>query len=1006
MLARHPKTGKEIRILKTDTRLWKDKKTLFHCTDTCVDTPYKRWNTICSSVDTAKAWSPDYTLFLQPSEELSRWFPVNAQKTRGLHFLSADVYAALGGNALRESGFQTILCLDDLLDMYPYLNFTYRHGETTLDECLAAIARLLRCRLAATEEQPAPLWFLTSFYKPPQNKRFREIKHCLQKNLENPLIDRLVLFIEPSAKEFVPKNDKIMLVELAEGARLTYKNVLDYIASEAVPASALVAFANSDIYIDDSWKSLWHMSLENRFLALLRYEETTGDLFGPRADSQDTWVVSADSVKARNSAAWAATDFPFGKGGCDNAIALHMLRQKFLCSNPCMSLKTYHVHDSAVRTYDPKDIVDVPMLLYLEPSALNDLEIKTQIGTYAESWPTDTCYSRTLFGDAKDLPVFCSMVARDKEGPYEFDVGSSNIWQPPKESLYTFSNAFMTPSGLVYTEQSLMLGKNAFLEEACSKEYISNITPAFSSEALLAVPLRQGTSQGVSESAFAVEYLSKILRLREAGYKGEFWLPTTDAFSETLQQFKWGEREVPVLPYSHDVVAFGSRVNMLVPTDTYKDFVPRKEDIMALRKASRHFVADAVEETAVLVGFEGSGSGLAADKKILETTLKAAGYSVVSIGSGWSAARRYDALSGTALVVSVQGPQDITNDMWCLPTGAVVLDIQTDVMIRGKTAQMAGACDVTYHVALRPRGVGADWLRGVVGRVLGALKASETAVAPPTDKPTLFMPRGFKGFHAHTGDSFREMAAIWAERGYVVLSETTSTPFCWLDGIGNTLLYDRPTWEWLDSVEPTYRKLLAGNPAPDSSHSSACVSWSFWPRRPRLVEALVDKGVAARTWSERSKTLVFYGRVENAVQSKRRPDGLLEACDDVDMPRSIGKETPYTYSQEEYLRRLADARFGLCMAGYGSKCHREVECMAMGCVPVVAPNVDMEHYAVPPIEGVHYIRLKTYDAQEVKERLLGIQEDEWARMSRAAHEWWVANASAEGFWNITKSLAS
>jgi hypothetical protein len=33
--------------------------------------------------------------------------------------------------------------------------------------------------------------------------------------------------------------------------------------------------------------------------------------------------------------------------------------------------------------------------------------------------------------------------------------------------------------------------------------------------------------------------------------------------------------------------------------------------------------------------------------------------------------------------------------------------------------------------------------------------------------------------------------------------------------------------------------------------------------------------------------------------------------------------------------------------------------MAMGCVPLVAPDVDMESYANPPVNGVHYLRVET-----------------------------------------------
>jgi hypothetical protein len=115
-----------------------------------------------------------------------------------------------------------------------------------------------------------------------------------------------------------------------------------------------------------------------------------------------------------------------------------------------------------------------------------------------------------------------------------------------------------------------------------------------------------------------------------------------------------------------------------------------------------------------------------------------------------------------------------------------------------------------------------------------------------------------------------------------------------------------------------------------------------------------------------------------------------------------GADNPYKLSKTEYLMRLANSKFGLCMAGYGKKCHREVECMAMGCVPVCAPEVDMENYANPPQEGVHYIRAAS--PEEAKQKLAAISEEQWSTMSAACIQWWSENASAEGSWKLTQKL--
>jgi hypothetical protein len=69
--------------------------------------------------------------------------------------------------------------------------------------------------------------------------------------------------------------------------------------------------------------------------------------------------------------------------------------------------------------------------------------------------------------------------------------------------------------------------------------------------------------------------------------------------------------------------------------------------------------------------------------------------------------------------------------------------------------------------------------------------------------------------------------------------------------------------------------------------------------------------------------------------------------------------------------------------------------MAVGTVPVVAPDVDMTNYVNPPEEGVHYIRLKSFDPDEARS-VTKLPEDSWKKMSEAAHKWWKENSSMEG----------
>lgn len=75
------------------------------------------------------------------------------------------------------------------------------------------------------------------------------------------------------------------------------------------------------------------------------------------------------------------------------------------------------------------------------------------------------------------------------------------------------------------------------------------------------------------------------------------------------------------------------------------------------------------------------------------------------------------------------------------------------------------------------------------------------------------------------------------------------------------------------------------------------------------------------------------------------------------------------------MRRLGGSKYGLCLRGYGRKCHREVELMGVGTVPIVTPEVNISSYVDPPKENIHYIYVSK--PEEISEKLKGITETKW-----------------------------
>ena len=155
-----------------------------------------------------------------------------------------------------------------------------------------------------------------------------------------------------------------------------------------------------------------------------------------------------------------------------------------------------------------------------------------------------------------------------------------------------------------------------------------------------------------------------------------------------------------------------------------------------------------------------------------------------------------------------------------------------------------------------------------------------------------------------------------------------------------------------------------------------------------------------KSFTERTENMVFYGRIENEEQGSWRKDLEWEqVCSKFSMQK--GKE-PYLLKPREYLEALGNSKYGLCLRGYGPKCNREIELLAMGTVPVVTPDVDISNYSEPLIDGVHVIRVT--DKEDAMSKLPSIDEAKWAEISEAGYQWWLRNCSIEGSWATTSAL--
>ncbi len=200
------------------------------------------------------------------------------------------------------------------------------------------------------------LTLICQYYVPKDKLRRDEIDTCFRKNIENPLITKMLIFFEK--KEDMPLIPDIPKIEKRFYAdRLTYGFWLK--ETNKMPVGTLSLVINSDIYLTESISHLIsskdYLLKEKKFVALTRYNPNTeGEGFVLNSNphwTQDTWAI-VKPEQGFSSALIQETSFELGQPGCDNKIVAVMHSYGFNVTNPCGTVHTIHLQADEKRSYD------------------------------------------------------------------------------------------------------------------------------------------------------------------------------------------------------------------------------------------------------------------------------------------------------------------------------------------------------------------------------------------------------------------------------------------------------------------------------------------------------------------------------------------------------------------------------------------------------------------------------------------------------------------------------
>lgn len=253
-----------------------------------------------------------------------------------------------------------------------------------------------------------PIHVFCQFFLPKTADRVVEIQKCLRFNIENPCIAKVYLLneriyteeemgiVDSSAK------DKSKIVQSNHGRRLKFSDVFAYIDAQAIKGYNVIV--NSDIFLDKSIEKLQKSDLhkEKKMIALLRYEYdptniVKSKIFGPRHDSQDTWILHSNfNIRPEHRKVF---DFEFGKPGCDNKITYLMTILGYEVVNDPTFIKTYHVHSNQTREYTIMDRVSEPFALIVPHGYPHDKIVHSMSINLVELAPRTKDFGEVKFDD-------------------------------------------------------------------------------------------------------------------------------------------------------------------------------------------------------------------------------------------------------------------------------------------------------------------------------------------------------------------------------------------------------------------------------------------------------------------------------------------------------------------------------------------------------------------------------------------------------------------------------
>ncbi|SOB73929.1 hypothetical protein BQ9231_00046 [Cedratvirus lausannensis] len=207
-------------------------------------------------------------------------------------------------------------------------------------------------------KQKSRINLFQEYYVPKDEARAQEVDFCFSHNSTLEEISSYYILVHSDEERQKISSlltedvfNKVILVQIKD-KRPTFGQLFAIIADYSDDEDVNI-FSNSDIVFDGTLSHLSKLKKEE-FICLTRWN-VTGAYKAPFPSSvlqvksfasHDTWIC-----KGRPLQNLFSVNFTPGVLGCDISLAHHAEKAGYKTFNPCLLLKSYHIHRSNVRYY-------------------------------------------------------------------------------------------------------------------------------------------------------------------------------------------------------------------------------------------------------------------------------------------------------------------------------------------------------------------------------------------------------------------------------------------------------------------------------------------------------------------------------------------------------------------------------------------------------------------------------------------------------------------------------